>query len=154
MINNQVTNLQVYGNYRRIENNFSKNEESLNSRIIFNQKIFNNFVNLKTHYETSSGTVASQEYLYIKTAPGMGYYTWIGYNTDGIQDFDEFEVAEFQDQANYLRVPKPNDRFIATQRAKLRQGVKLDFKQWTDKKGTNQPLSHFSNESFLNISNE
>jgi hypothetical protein len=153
LIKNKATDLRVYGNYRRTRNNFSENEKSLNSRLIYNQKLFNNFINLSTLYETSSGNIARQEYVYLKTAPGMGYYTWIDYNTDGVQDFDEFEIAEFQDQANYLRVPKPNVRFIATQSAKFRQGVKINFKQWENKKGLKNFISHFQNESFLSITN-
>ncbi|WP_157812213.1 hypothetical protein [Polaribacter sp. ALD11] len=154
LIQNKNTNLRVFANYRITENNFSEDEKSLNSRFIFNQKLFNNFVNLSTMYETSSGNVARQEYLYIKTEPGLGYYTWIDYNSDGIQDFDEFEIAEFQDQANYLRVPKPNLRFLATQRATFRQGINLNFIQWKVKKGFKKTLSHFNNESFLSIENE
>jgi hypothetical protein len=154
LIQNKNTNLSVYANYRLTENSFAEDQKSLNSRIIFNQQLFNNFVNLNTLYETSSGNVARQEYVYLKTAPGLGYYTWRDYNNDGIQDFDEFEVAEFQDQANYLRIPKPNVRFLATQRAKFRQAINLNFKQWKDKIGFKKTLSHFNNESFLSIENE
>ena len=154
LVQNKNTNLSIYGNYRITENNFSENEKSLNSRLIFNQKLFDNFINLNTLYETSSGNVARQEYVYIKTEPGLGFYTWIDYNSDGIQDFDEFEIAEFQDQASYLRVPKPNLRFLATQRAKFRQGINLNFNQWKTKNGFKKKLSHFNNESFLSIENE
>ena len=154
LIQNKNTNLRVYANYRLTENSFSEDEKSLNSRIIFKQQLFDNFVTLNTLYETSSGNVARQEYIYIKTAPGLGYYTWLDYNNDGIQDFDEFEVAEFQDQANYLRIPKPNIRFLATQSAKFRQTINLNFKQWKDKSGFKKTLSHFTNESFLSIENE
>jgi hypothetical protein len=154
LIKNTTTNLNLYGNFRLTENNFSKDEKSLNSRLIFNQKLFHNFVNLSTLYESSSGNVARQEYIYIKTEPGLGFYTWIDYNNDGIQDFDEFEIAEFQDQANYLRVPKPNLRFLATQRAKFKQTINLNFNQWKTKNGIKKVLSHFNNESFLNVENE
>ncbi|TXD46857.1 hypothetical protein [Polaribacter sp. IC073] len=154
LIQNKNTNLRVFASYRLTQNIFSEDEKSLNSRFVFNQKLFNNFVNLNTLYETSSGNVARQEYLYIKTAPGLGYYTWIDYNSDGVQDFDEFEIAEFQDQANYLRVPKPNLRFLATQRAKFRQGINLNFNPWKTKNGFRKTLSHFNNESFLSIENE
>ena len=94
-------------------------------------------MNINTLYETSSGNVARQEYIYLKTAAGLGYYTWRDYNSDGVQDFDEFEVAEFQDQANYLRVPKPNLRFLATTRVKFRQAINFNFKQWKNKNGFN-----------------
>lgn len=154
IINNKNTNLSVFANYRLTENNFTENEQSLNSRIIFNKRLFNNFLNLGTLYETSSGNVARQEFVYVQTEPGLGYYTWLDYNNDGIQDFDEFEIAEFQDQANYLRVPKPNLRFLATQRAKFRQSVNLNFKGWKAKDGFKKMLSHFNNESFLSIENE
>ena len=154
LIQNTTTNLNLYGNFRLTENNFSEDEKSFNSRLIFNQKLFHNFVNLSTLYETSSGNVARQEYIYIKTEPGLGFYTWIDYNSDAIQDFDEFEIAEFQDQANYLRVPKPNLRFLATQRAKFKQTINLNFNQWKTKNGIKKVLSHFNNESFLNVENE
>ena len=154
LIQNKNTNLSVYANYRLTGNNFSEDEKSLNSRFIFNQKLFNNFVNLNTLYETSSGNVARQEYIYLKTAPGLGYYTWRDYNNDGVQDFDEFEIAEFQDQANYLRVPKPNLRFLATQRAKFKQAINLNFKQWKNKNGFKKIISHFNNESLLSVENE
>ncbi|QOD59523.1 hypothetical protein H9I45_09100 [Polaribacter haliotis] len=154
LIQNTSTNLSIFGNYRLTENRFSENEKSLNSKIVFNKRLFNNFVFLGTTYETSSGNVARQEYIYIKTEPGLGYYTWIDYNNDGVQDFDEFEIAEFQDQANYLRVPKPNIRFIATQRAKFRQSINLNFNQWKQKKGFKKIISHFNNESFLSVENE
>jgi len=154
LIQSKNTNLSVYANYRITENNFSKDEKSLNSRFIFNQKLFHNFMNINTLYETSSGNVARQEYMYLKTAPGLGYYTWIDYNSDGVQDFDEFEVAEFQDQANYLRVPKPNLRFLATTRVKFRQAINFNFKQWKNKNGFKKTLSHFNNESLLSIENE
>ncbi|MEO9570621.1 MAG: hypothetical protein ABJH82_12100 [Polaribacter sp.] len=154
LIKNKKTNLNVFVNYRLTENQFTENEKSLNSKVIYNQKILNNFINLSTVYETSSGNVARQEYIYIKTEPGLGYYTWIDYNSDGIQDFDEFEIAEFQDQAAYLRLPKPNLQFIATQRAKFTQSISLNPKVWNSKNGIKKLLSKFYNQSFLTVENE
>jgi len=59
--------------------------------------------------------------VYIKTEPGQGYYTWIDYNNNGIKEFNEFEIAIYKDQADYLRVALPNLTFINTQRAKWQQ---------------------------------
>ncbi len=154
LIQNKKTNLNIFANYRLTENRFTNNEKSLNSRIIFNQKLFKNFINLGTVYETSSGNIARQEYIYVKTEPGLGYYTWIDYNSDGVQDFDEFEIAQFQDQAEYLRLPKPNLQFIATQRAKFTQSISLNPRVWSSKKGFKKILSHFYNQSFLSVENE
>ncbi len=154
IIQNEKTNLSVFANYRLTENNFIDDEKSLNSQVVFNQKLFKDFVNLGTVYETSSGNVARQEYIYVKTEPGLGFYTWIDYNNDGVKDFDEFEIAEFQDQAAYLRLPKPNIQFIATQRAKFTQSISLNPKSWSDQKGLKKILSHFYNQSFLSVANE
>lgn len=154
LIKNKNTNLSVYANYRITENNFTDNEKAINSRIVFSQKLFKNFINLSTVYETSSGNVARQDYVYVQTEPGLGFYTWIDYNNDGIKDFNEFEIAQFQDQANYLRLPKPNLRFIATQRAKWNQSFTINPKIWGSKKGIKKFISHFYNQSFLSIDNE
>ncbi|MGJ8760015.1 MAG: hypothetical protein ACSHXA_05690 [Polaribacter sp.] len=154
IIQNKQTNLSVFANYRLTENKFTDNEKSLNSKVVFNQELFNSFINLGTVYETSSGNVAQQEYIYVKTEPGLGYYTWIDYNSDGVKDFDEFEVAEFQDQAEYLRLPKPNLQFIATQRAKFTQSITLNPRIWKAKNGVKKLLSNFYNQSFLSVENE
>ena len=85
---------------------------------------------------------------------GQGFYTWIDYNNDGIQQFNEFEVAQFQDQADYLRVALPNLTFLPTQRAKLRQSITLNASQWVNEKGLKKTLSHFYNQTYLLIDNE
>jgi hypothetical protein len=154
LIQTDRTNLSLYANYRITQNAFLEDEKALNSRVVYNQRFFNNFLTLGTRYETSSGNVARQDFVYIEVEPGQGFYTWIDYNENGIQEFDEFEIAVFQDQANYLRVPLPNLRFIPTQRALWNQSVTLNAKQWEQKSGLKKILSHFSNQFFLAINNE
>ena len=141
-------------NYRETENTFSENQKALNSRIQYNHRFFNNFITLGTRYETSSGNVAQQDFVYVEVEPGQGYYTWIDYNDNGIQEFDEFEIAEFQDQANFLRLPLPNLQFLATQSAKINQSITLNASQWSTKKGLKKVLSHFYNQFFLSSNNE
>ncbi|NVJ88735.1 MAG: hypothetical protein HWD82_04770 [Flavobacteriaceae bacterium] len=154
LIKNKRTNLSIFANYRITENAFTDNEKTLNSRVVYNQKFFNNFLNLGTVYETSSGNIARQDFVYIRVEQGLGYYTWIDYNNDGIEDFNEFEIAVFQDQANYLRLPKPNLRFIATQRAKIQQTITLNPRVWADKKGIQKLISKFYNQTYLTVENE
>lgn len=154
LVQSDRTNLSVYANYRITENAFAEDEKALNSRIVYNQRFFKNFLTLGTRYETSSGNVAQQDFVYIEVETGQGVYTWNDYNNDGVQQFDEFEIAQFQDQANYLRVPLPNLRFIPTQRALWNQSITLNAKQWQNKEGIQKLLSHFSNQFFLSIDNE
>ncbi|WP_233131572.1 hypothetical protein [Tenacibaculum holothuriorum] len=154
LIQNKRTNLSVFANYRITNNAFTNNEKALNSKVVYNQRFFKNFLQLSTIYETSSGNIARQDFVYVKTEPGQGYYTWIDYNNDGIQQFNEFEVAQFQDQADYLRVALPNLRYIPTQRAKIKQSITLNASQWKDKNGIKKMASHFYNQTFLLIDNE
>ena len=154
LIKNKNTNLSVFANYRITKNNFTEDEKALNSRVVFNQKLFDSFINLGTVYETSSGNVARQDFVYVQTEPGLGFYTWIDYNNDGIKDFNEFEIALFQDQANYLRLPRPNLRFIATQRAEWSQSITINPRKWSNKKGFKKLISQFYNQSFLSVENE
>ena len=154
IIQTERTNLSLFANYRETENAFSENQKALNSKIIYNQRFLKNFITLGTSYETSSGNVAQQDFVYVEVEAGQGFYTWIDYNDNGIQEFDEFEVAEFQDQANFLRVPLPNLQFIATQSAKVNQSITLNANQWSNKTGLKKVLSHFYNQFFLSSRNE
>ena len=154
IIQTERTNLSLFANYRETENAFSENQKALNSKIIYNQRFLKNFITLGTSYETSSGNVAQQDFIYVEVEAGQGFYTWIDYNDNGIQEFDEFEVAEFQDQANFLRVPLPNLQFIATQSAKINQSITLNANQWSNKTGLKKVLSHFYNQFFLSSRNE
>ena len=154
IIQTERTNLSLFANYRETENAFSENQKALNSKIIYNQRFLKNFITLGTSYETSSGNVAQQDFVYVEVEAGQGFYTWIDYNDNGIQEFDEFEAAEFQDQANFLRVPLPNLQFIATQSAKINQSITLNANQWSNKNGLKKVLSHFYNQFFLSSRNE
>ncbi len=154
IIQNKRTNLSLYANYRLTGNAFAKNEKSLNSRLVYNQRFFNNFITLGTVYETSSGNIARQDYVYIKTEAGQGFYTWVDYNNDEIQQFEEFEIAQFQDQADYLRVALPNLRYVPTQRAKWKQSITINPSQWANKTGFKNIFSHFYNQTYLLVDNE
>jgi hypothetical protein len=100
-----------------------------------------------TAYETTSGTIAQQEYTYLEVNPGLGVYTWIDYNGNGIQELQEFEIAPFPDQAKYVRVFLPNQIFIKTHQNKFSQSLTLNPSQWQNTAGYKKVLSHFYNQT-------
>ena len=63
-------------------------------------------------YEIGSGQQQKQSYTYLQVPAGTGQYTWIDYNKDGIQQLSEFVLAQFQDQAQYIRVYTPTNDYI------------------------------------------
>jgi len=151
LIQNQHTNLNIYANYRTIDNINKEDEEALNTRLRYRQQLFKNAISLSTVYETNSGTLPQQEFRYLEVDPGQGFYTWIDYNANGIQELDEFEIAQFPDEAIYVRVLLPTINFIKTHQNKFSQSVTLNPTRWKSKKGLKKFLSHFINQSFILI---
>lgn len=144
LIQNDNTNLSLYANYRTLnhEDEMIEKEQSLNSRLLFNQKLFSQIVLLNTVYETNSGTLPQQEFTYVEVEPGQGAYTWIDYNNNGIQELEEFEIAQFQDQGNFIRVLLPNQIFLKTHQNRLSQTITFNPSAW--KSNTNKTKSFFS----------
>ncbi|WP_053976883.1 hypothetical protein [Mangrovimonas xylaniphaga] len=153
LIQNSNTNLGVYVNYRNLKSVDAEveDEQSLNSRVVFNQKLFNQIVLWNTIYETNSGTLPQQDFTYVEVEPGQGSYKWIDYNDNGVQELNEFEIAQFQDEGEFIRVLLPNQVFVKTHQNRLSQTLTLNPAQWSvEEKGTKKFLSHFYNQtSFL-----
>jgi len=151
LIQNVKTDLALFVNYRTVDNVNIDDEEALNSRITYRQKIFGDFITLQTLYETQAGNLPQQEFTYIEVEPGKGFYEWIDFNGNEIQDLDEFVIAKFQDQAIYVRVLLPTVNFIKTNQNKFTQTINLNAVQWQNKEGFKKALSHFSNQTYFLI---
>ena len=130
-----------------IKDKMRETERSLNARILYNQSLLDGGIMLNTTVESNSGVIPQQEFTYIKTEPGQGVYVWIDYNNNGIQELEEFEVAQFQDQAEYIRVLLPNQIFVKIRENKFSQIVTLNPQIWSTKAGFKKFLSHFYNQT-------
>ena len=149
IIQNSNTNLSLYFNYRNLvsEDEDIDDEESLNSRLQFNQKLFKQVVALNTLFDTNSGTLPQQDFTYIEVEPGQGAYTWIDYNNNGIQELEEFEIAQFQDQGKYIRVLLPNQVFIKTHQNRLSQTLTINPQILSNSNEEKSFWSHFYNQT-------
>ena len=149
-IQNKNTTLSLFANYRNLKNVDAAidDEQSLNSRIQYNQKLFKQIVLLNSLFETNSGTLPQQDFTYVEVEPGQGTYTWIDYNNNGIQELEEFEIAQFQDQGKYIRVLLPNRVFIKTHQNRFSQTLTINPSQWSvSEKKSQQFWSHFYNQT-------
>lgn len=152
LLQTQKSDLSVFVNYRNLqfEEEGRADEPSLNSRILYNDRFWDGLVQLSTAYETTSGTIAQQEFTYLEVEPGLGIYMWIDYNGNGIQELEEFEVAPFPDQARFIRVFLPNQIFVRTHMNRFSQSLTLNPMSWQNEKGVKKLASHFFNQtSFL-----
>jgi hypothetical protein len=141
--------LAVYASYRNLD--FTavdrKNEPSLNSRVLYNDRFFNQFLQVGTVYETSSGQIARQEYNYLEVPAGQGVYAWNDYNNNGIKELDEFEIAPFPDQAKFIRIFLPNRVYDKTNQNKFSQSLTVNPLQWQNEKGFKKIVSYFYNQT-------
>ncbi|MFV8441071.1 hypothetical protein [Flavobacterium sp. LB2P44] len=149
LIQNNKSDLSVYANYRILDfvNTTRKRESTLNSRIVYTDRFFNQLIQSSTVYETNSGSIPQQEFTYLEVSIGQGVYTWNDYNSNGIQELQEFEVAPFIDQAKFIRVFLPNRIYIKTHQNKFSQSVTLNPNQWQNEKGLKKILSYFYNQT-------
>ncbi|WP_418638068.1 hypothetical protein [Winogradskyella sp.] len=150
LIQNKNTTLQLFVNYRDLKSEDSsiKDEQSLNSRLNYNQKLFNNLLVLNTSFETNSGTSPQQDFTYVEVEAGQGAYTWIDYNENGIQELNEFEIAQFTDQGSYIRVLLPNQVFVQTHQNRFGQTITINPQSWNvSKNKSKQFWSHFYDQT-------
>ena len=87
-------------------------DNSLNSRFEYNMNALNGFIRSNTFVEVSSGLEARKEFSYIEVPTGQGVYAWIDYNDNGQQELDEFEIAQFTDQATFIKIFTPSDDYV------------------------------------------
>ncbi len=150
LLNTTSTQLSLFVNYRTLNNEDQnrETEQSLNSRLLYNQKFFAGKINWNTVFETNSGTLPQQEFTYVQVDPGQGTYTWNDYNDNGVQELEEFEIAQFTDEAIYLRVLLPNQLFVKTHQNRLSQIITLNPLSWSGSENkTKKLLSHFYNQT-------
>lgn len=147
-INTQNTRLDVFASYRNLQNSDPnlEDENVINSRITFSQTLLDRMLSLNTAYETNSGSIAQQEFTYVEVNPGEGQYVWIDYNGNGVQELDEFELAQFPAEADFIRILLPNQIFIRTNQTRFSQQMNLNFKAWSNEEGFKKLLSKFSNQ--------
>lgn len=153
--NGAKTNLTASINYRDLEiltDTLRPIERTITSRIRLQQKALKNVVTFTTFYESGSGNEARREFSYLEVAPGQGTYTWIDYNDNGIQELDEFEIAQFTSDATYVRIFSPTNDFVRTNTNKFSQLVLINpFVVWSSKKGLKKTISKFSTQTTYQI---
>ncbi|MGB0949457.1 MAG: hypothetical protein ACPGU0_05065, partial [Marinirhabdus sp.] len=149
MLASKTAQLQLFASYRNIhfEEKGLEDEKSLNTRLLYNQNFLRGVVQWNTLVETNNGVVPQQDFTYVKTEAGQGVYTWNDYNNNAIQELDEFEVAQFQDEAAYVRLLLPNRVFVRVRENKLSQLLTLNPKAWSAAKGLKNVLSRFYNQT-------
>lgn len=127
-------------------------ESSVLGRIDYELRLWKNAFTWNTFYEVGSGLEQKREFMYLQVNTGQGIYTWIDYNGDGVKDLNEFEIAQYVDQASYVRVFTPSNEYAKTYTNEFNQSVFLRPERiWAVKKGALKVLSRFSDQIRIRI---
>lgn len=159
IIKTEKTQLNALVHYRKFfyqnqDLGHSGNQDFVVGNILYNQQLFRNGMRLQAFYELGNGQEAQREFQYIRVTDGQGIYRWTDYNGDGIQQLDEFEVAEYADLAQYIRIYTNTVRYLPSNKNKLQLALFVNpsvifssenafLKRW------NFNLSLLSQNSFL-----
>jgi hypothetical protein len=135
--------------------NSGKSQNNLAGQIRFNNKSFNDFLQTILYYESAAGLELKKEFTYLEVPAGQGVYVWTDYNGNGVEDLDEFEIAQFNDQAKYIRIYTPTSEYIRTYNNSLSLSINMRpeklFNKDADRKNF---ISRFSNQLSLNLSDK
>ncbi len=130
-----------------------ESEDNMTGKAEYSFKLLKGLVSSSTLYEIGSGLERKTEFSYIEVAAGQGVFAWTDYNDNGIQELDEFEIANFIDEANFIRILIPTTEYIKTYSNQFNQSLKINPAAfWRSKKGVKGIVSRFSDQFAYRIS--
>ena len=139
-------------NYSNIDGLNLAPENNLTGRTEYSMKFFKGAITSSIFYEIGTGLELKREFSYVEVAQGQGVYTWTDYNSNNIKELDEFEVAAFQDQANYIRIFTPTSEYIKTYLNQYNHIINIYPQRiWFNKTGVLKFLAKFSDQAAFRI---
>jgi len=127
-------------------------EQVIVGRLEYFLKLFKGAITFNTFYEVGSGLEQKQSFSYLKVLSGEGVYMWIDYNGDGVEQLNEFEVAPFKDQADYIRVFTPSNEYTKTYTNQFREALNLmPAAVWMNKTGFLKFMTRIQNQTMFRI---
>lgn len=89
--------------------------KTLLNRLDHYVSMFKGILTATTYYEVGTGQERRQDYYYLEVPAGQGVYIYLAdLNSNGVKDLDEFAIAAFQSDANYIRVFVPTSDYVIT----------------------------------------
>ena len=128
---------------------------TLNTRVDYTSRWANGAITSNLFYEASSQRTQRREFIYVEVPAGQGVFVWNDYDGNNLMELDEFEIAPFPDEANFVRVFVPTRDFVPVYTNTFSQSLIIDpAVQWRDQYGIRGLLARFSNRFNYRIDNK
>ncbi len=111
-------------------------EDTYLARLDHGHSALKGVLNWDLFYTFGSGLEQRREYLYVQVPAGQGMYVWNDYNGNGVKELNEFELASFGYEADYIRVfVQTNDMVRVFSNQMSASGELRPSAVWRDAKG-------------------
>ncbi len=113
--------------------------------------LLRNSIKLSLLLEHKTGNIPFQDFQYIQVPDGTGLYAWKDYNKNKIKELNEFVQSRFKDEANYIRVTLPGQKYKPIYAQTLSHHININPRNlWKkDNRGIKKILSSFSEDLFI-----
>ena len=103
-----------------------KNDENNIARIKHEGNFFMGMLSSTTFYEIGSGQEPKKAFTFVEVPLGQGLYIYKDYNGNGVKELNEFELAKFSYEANYLKVSLLSTEFVRTKSTSITENILID----------------------------
>lgn len=112
-------------------------ERNVLGRIQYEGSLLKNIIQQQVNFDFGSGQEQKKSFIYIKVPPGQGQYMWVDYNGDAIQQANEFELAIYEDQKEYIRILTPTNDFVKVNYMQFHYQLQVRPDQWFKNRAQN-----------------
>ena len=144
--NHRFSAQAIYRTQRLLTDGFKgEREHYFVGKVEYTGRFFRNALLWNTYYEVGSCMEQKRTYTFLKVAAGKGTHVWRDYNGNGVEEMDEFEVAAFQDEADYVKVWITGTEYVNAYQNNFTQSVQLrPAALWGGKTGFRRFLARFT----------
>jgi hypothetical protein len=129
-----------------------KPEQTVVGRLEYSMRLFKDVFTGQTFYEAGSGLEVKKEYAYLEVPTGQGTYSWTDYNGNGVKELNEFEIAVYSDQANFIRVYTPTNEYVKVYTNQFSQSLSIrPSAVWAANTGVKGIVARFSDQASYRV---